>query len=118
MFQMAEQIRQTCGIMSDNSSLNLFVSRSHFYFANSIYATFYATFFPPIFFHFFADQTSTVLLQYRYWYGNLETFSVVSHRSSTLHFGNHILPVSRKVSTNQGQTASISGSWISDYFLH
>ena len=62
MFQMAEQIRQTCGIMSDNSSLNLFVSRSHFYFANSIYATFYATFFSTNIFSFFRrpDFYSTV----------------------------------------------------------
>ena len=87
---MAEQIHQTCGIMSDNSSLNLFASETPIFRSMpprtikdvgdvillktpSIYATFYF----HQFFSFFSstrNTTSTVeVLQLQYWYGNLET---------------------------------------------
>ena len=61
MFQMDDQILQTCGIMFDNSSLNPFASRSLFYLCNIFFATYLCNIlFPPIFFIF----ATTRLLQY------------------------------------------------------
>ena len=109
MFQMDDQILQTCGIMFDNSSLNLFASRSQFYLCNIFFATYLCNIlFPPIFsFSPRPDFYSIVTVmgwQSRDFFKCLPPL-FKSCTSAT------ILPVSEKVSTDQ--IDRLFGPWMS-----
>ena len=133
MFQMDDQILQTCGIMFDNSSPNPFASR--FQFCN-IFCNIYCNIFmqhslSTNFFHFFA---TTRLLQYCNSQGLTDQNRLVPDRGSRGSLvtvmgwqsrdffkclpplfksctSATILPVSEKISTDQ--IDRLSGPWIS-----
>ena len=110
MFQMGDQIHQTCGIMFDNSSLNPFASRSQLYLCNIFFATYLCNIlFPPIF-SFFSPPPDFYSIVIVMGWQSRDFFKCLpplfkSCTSAT------ILPVSEKVSTNQ--IDRLSGPWIS-----